>query len=109
METIFVVSEDEFIRARKMEEKLLALPKDAGILFVGVSVKEDKKKSPAYYDLKTETFERAVIYHVYLGVHRDLTEELYTHLVATILATEIAEGNLNVHVEAHRGVARRSF
>lgn len=86
------VKPEEAALARQIEEKLSAVRADAGILFIGVSV-------------RPTVAGEAPLYFVWIGCARSTSEELMHHLVATTCAKEI-EAGVEIKVEAHRGVIR---
>lgn len=93
MKTIFLVTEEQSSLARRIEDTLLALPSESGILFVGVSVSPEEPPEP-------ET------YHVWIGCHRLYEESLVTTLVQHELR-DLVHGK-KVQVHPHRGAIRRS-
>lgn len=93
MRLIFLVQASEAERARRMEQKLLALNKNAGVLFVGVEVVQDpfeKNRSP--------------FYKVFIGCDRERDTSLVEAIAKKFLADEVKETQLSV--VAHRGFAR---
>lgn len=86
------VKPKEAALARKIEEKLSSIRVDAGILFIGVSVRPTVAGDNP-------------IYFVWIGCTRSTSEELMHHLVATVCSEEI-EAGVEIKVEAHRGVIR---
>lgn len=103
------VKDEEGELARRMEEKLLALPADAGVLFAGVSVEVTCNQNPVYESLgatkpRMILGNRRVAYHVWIGLDRSHDERLVGPLVQMVLREEIAAG-ADVAVDAHRGVA----
>jgi hypothetical protein len=102
------VKDEEAGLARRMEEKLLALPKDAGVLFAGVSVEVTIAENPVYMnpgDQRPEMLPgpRSVSYHIWLGLDRSHDERLAGPLVQVVLREEVAAG-AHLVVDAHRGV-----
>jgi len=75
-----------------MEQKLLALPRSSGILFVGVKVHPGLPP-------------QASVYQIWVGCSRDHVEETIEKLVEVVLQEEILHGAV-VRVEARRGVVR---
>ena len=102
MNQIPIVTQEEFELARKIEEKMLALPKESGVLFVGVSVEvthlqdEGPGESPV----------RSVVYHIALGIDRSFTLGIVEPLVRVTVGS-LATG-INLVVEAHRGRVRKT-
>jgi hypothetical protein len=94
MKTVFLVKEEEAGLARVMEQKLLDLPPQSGILFAGVSVKPSTEENVP------------PVYEVWVGCCRDFSEGLMKPLVELTLRDELAAG-VRIHVEAHRGQGRR--
>jgi|ERR1051325_3875132 hypothetical protein len=94
MKVVPLVQRSEADLARKLEAKLLGLPKSHGILFVGISIVPHVKD------------ERAV-YSIWVGCSRNYEESTIKDLVQYALREEIESG-LHFVVEAHRGVARSS-
>lgn len=93
METIPFVKREHGDLARAIEQKLLAVPKDAGILFVGVEV------------TPTEVTDDPV-YKVLVGVDRDSkTDEAVGYLVTLTLSNELLQG-ANIKTEVRRGCSR---
>lgn len=92
MREIPFVKKEEAAFAREMEQRILDIRDDAGVLFVGVSVKPTKAGE-------------APIYFVWLGCSRDTREELMGPLIDNLFCTEIAAGT-QIKVEAHRGLLR---
>lgn len=86
------VKADERALASRIEEKISAARADAGVLFVGVSV-------------RPTVAGEAPVYFVWIGCARSTSEDLMHHLVATVCAEEIDAG-IEIKVEAHRGVIR---
>lgn len=92
MKQIYLVKEEEAELARKMETKLLALPRSSGVLFVGVSVTPQIEETPA-------------VYNVWVGCDRTFDEKLMPEIVKVTLRDEISAGNI-IKTYAHRGVIR---
>jgi hypothetical protein len=92
MREIPFVKKDEAEFAREIERRLLDVREDAGILFVGVSVKPTKAGEEP-------------IYHVWIGCHRDTREDLMPRIVDNMFCNELAAGT-RIQVEAHRGLVR---
>lgn len=93
MSEIPFVKKEHAALARKMEEKLLALSPEAGLLFVGVSVG------------KTEQPDESPSYSIWIGCRRGVREGLMAPLVQVTLRDEITEG-ADIRVESHRGKVR---
>ena len=94
MRTVFLVTPEEVAKARSLEEKLIAIPPESGVLFVGVSVE------PAN-DLRIKP-----IYEVFVGCSPAMEPVAIQGLVLLLLKEEIAEGHL-FRVSAHRGLSRK--
>jgi hypothetical protein len=92
MAEIPFVKPEEAALAREIEERLSFVRGDAGILFVGVSV-------------RPTVAGEAPLYHVWIGCDRSTQENLMHHLVANICRAELDAG-VKIEVEAHRGVVR---
>ncbi len=92
MRTLFLVKASEADLARDIERRLLALPKESGILFVGVKV-------------IPETDTENPIYDIFIGCDRGLEEGLMDVVVRSVLRPEI-EAGVQVRVFARRGVSR---
>lgn len=88
-----MVKNEEAELARKLEAKLMMLPPEAGILFVGISV-------------TPETPESKPIFNLWVGCSRDFDERMIPALVEVTLRDEIKKG-LVIKTEAHRGIARK--
>lgn len=97
MKTVFFVRPDEAEVARRMEKILLSLPKESGILFVGVSVISDPLSVP-----------RKVIYQVAVGCDRARDASLIDALVRTFLRPEVSDDS-QLSIQAFRGVDRSSI
>jgi hypothetical protein len=98
MRTIFLVQPDEAESARKMEQILLALPEDTGILFVSASVIPDPlSKEP-----------RKALYRVVIGCSRARDIGLIELVARTYLRQEIQHES-QLTIEVHRGIDRRSL
>lgn len=95
MRPVFLVKQEEADLARQIESRLLGLPLNSGILFVGVSVVPavDEKKVPS------------VVYRIWVGCHRDFDEGLIKMVVRHALLEELEKG-LCIEVEVHRGIGR---
>ena len=90
--THYFVKPEEADLARRIENKLMALPLSSGLLFVGVSIMPG-------------TAEEVPVYRVWVGCHRDFDEALMDPLVRVTLREEIESG-IRLTVEAHRGLSR---
>lgn len=97
MKTVFLVQPDEAEVARRMEKILISLPRDSGILFVGVSVVSDPL-----------SISRRVIYQVTVGCDRARDASLVDALVKTFLRQEVSEDS-QLSVRSFRGVDRSSI
>ena len=91
MRPVPIVSEQEAATARVMEQKLLALPRTSGILFVGVKVQPGVGVPATFM--------------VWVGCHRNIEEEAMQRLVEAALQEELSIGAI-IKVEARRGVVR---
>lgn len=92
MQEVPFVKKEEAAFAREMERRLLEVREDAGILFVGVSVRPTKSSEDP-------------VYHVWIGCKRDMREDLMGPVVDLLFRDEIAAG-VQIEVEAHRGLVR---
>lgn len=92
MELVHFVKDEEAQLAKKMEEKLLKLPKESGVLFVGVGVEAGTERSPT-------------IYRVWVGCDRRVDPRTVVALVDVTLYEEIKEGRV-VRTEARMGKVR---
>lgn len=92
MKNIFVVKESEASKARSMEQKLLSLPADSGILFVGIEV-----VAGLHVDLP--------IYRVFVGCQRSRDPSLMISIVQRYLREDV-EYSAQLIVEARRGLDR---
>jgi hypothetical protein len=98
MRTVFLVQPDEAESARKMEQILLSLPEDAGILFASVSVIPDPlSKEP-----------RKALYRVVIGCSRTRDVDLISMIAGTYLRQEIKHES-QLTIEVHRGIDRRGL
>jgi len=79
--------------ARAIEQKLLALPPDSGILFVGVDV------APTVVD-------QIPTYRLLIGTDRDSgVDQAVTHLATLTLSEELLAG-ADIQIEVRRGCGR---
>ena len=92
MRIVPVVKFEEAELARRMEERLIGLPKESGVLFVGVRVIAEDGKNPTQYC-------------VFVGCSKEFDERLFHSVVQATLAQEIALGAV-VTTEVRRGVSR---
>lgn len=92
MKDIPFVKSEEADLAREMEDKLLALPRSSGILFVGISIE------PLLHGGSPK-------YRVWIGCDRSFEEDTMVKLVEVTLREEITAGT-KVFVAAHRGKLR---
>jgi hypothetical protein len=99
MNIVPLVTQEEFELARKMEDKFLALPKESGVLFIGVNVE-------VFHPDQADAIKRNVRYHVVVGMDRSFTVDIVEPLVRVTLG-EMGLG-LNLLVEAYRGRIRKS-
>ena len=90
--SIPLVTSEEFDLARALEKKLLAVPKDAGILFVSVLVR------PASDHENT-------IFLVFVGCSRERREDTIKELVKLTFREETARGVL-IEPTVRRGLCR---
>lgn len=97
MKRIFIVEPTEAELARKMEKKLLDLPTDSGILFVGISVMPDPLEQ-----------RRRPLYRVVIGCTKD-REPSVMSLVAKQMLKDFVEDERQLIVESHRGVDKSSL
>lgn len=98
MRPVFFVKDEEADLARVIEKRLLNLPLESGVLFVGVSV------DPEEYDVGTKKRTPAV-YRIWVGCHRNFDTRTIDALVKHVLKEEIDSG-LRVEIQAHRGLGR---
>ncbi len=96
MKNVFFVTQDQFDIARAMEKKLLDLPEDSGILFVGISVQENQDK-------RRDT----VQYKIVIGCSRARDPDLMDALARQYLK-EFVKDDQQLVVHAFRGVGRIS-
>lgn len=89
MEEIPFVKPEEAELAREMERRLLEIRDDAGVLFVGVSV-------------RPTVAGEAPIFFIWLGCKRSTSEDMMGPLVDHLFREEILKG-VQIKVEAHRG------
>lgn len=87
------VKKKHFDIARTMEEKLMDLPADSGILFVGVSVSPTVKADDP-------------IYRIWVGCDRSMSEDTIRQAVFMTLHEEISRGADVKQVDVHRGIIR---
>lgn len=93
METIPFVNKEHGELARTIEEKLLSVSSESGILFVGVEV------------TPTEAGQDP-IYRVLVGIDRNLkVEQAIDHLVTLTLYEELLQG-VDIKTEVRRGCTR---
>ena len=92
MEEIPFVKPEEAALARDMEKRLLEVRDDAGISFVGVSVRPTKQGEPP-------------VFYLWVGISRETSEDLIPPLVDVVFQKELQEG-VKIQVESHRGVIR---
>lgn len=95
---IYVVTQEEFDRARKMEQMLLSSGGRSGILFAGVRVTKNEVHTAPETEVHTE-------YRVVVGYKRslDVSEHAMAVAVATLLKAEF-KNEPWVFIETHRGV-----
>jgi len=93
METIPFITKEHGALARGMEQKLLDLPADSGIVFVGTKVTPvEPGKAPRYTIL--------------VGIDRNIkVEKAIHHLVSLTLSKELVSG-ADIKVVVSRGVVR---
>jgi hypothetical protein len=92
MKEIPFIKPEQAATAREMEQRLLSIREDSGVLFVGVSV-------------KPMVAGEGPIYHVWIGCSRNADERTMGPLVHGLFNDEIMEGR-RIEVEAHRGLLR---
>lgn len=90
MKEILFVKPEEAERARKLEQVVLSLPKESGILFVGAL--------PILGAEKTD-------YYLNIGCSRDINIRTIDFLVRNVLQNEIPEGSI-LRIELHYGISR---
>lgn len=90
MELVHYVKDDDAKTAKGMEEKLLKLPIDSGVLFVGVAI--DPAKSPTQFIVR-------------VGCSRDVDPRMIPTLVQVTLREEVQSGKA-VAVETYMGKIR---
>ena len=93
MAEIPFVRQKHFDIARAMEEKLLDLPIESGLLFAGVSITPTVMKNDP-------------IYRVWVGCSRNMDEGTVRQLVLMTLRDEMKRGAKIKDVYVHRGVIR---
>lgn len=93
MKTVFLVTREEADLARKMEQKLLALPESAGILFVSIEVIQDPFQQS-----------REILFNVFVGCTRERDASLMDVLVRRYLREDIHEAQLVI--TSRRGFVR---
>ncbi len=81
MNLVHYVKDEEAALARVMESKLLKLPRDSGILFVGVSVEPATAEYPV------------PVYRVWIGCSRDVDPRMLPTLVEVTLHEEVRAGH----------------
>jgi hypothetical protein len=96
MKNIFVVQPSEVEIARRMEKRLVMLPEESGILFVGVEV------HPSPDGVPNPTFK------IFIGCRRDFEASLMVAIAKQYLRDEVADESQLV-VEARRGVDKSEF
>lgn len=94
MKNVFFVKPDQFETAVAMEKRLMALPPESGVLFVGVSVLPDPDEK------RTEP-----LYRVVIGCSRGVEPDLM-HAAAKTFLRDFVEDDRQILVEAYRGIAR---
>lgn len=93
MEPIPFVTPESASLARNIEEKILGLSADTGILFAGV-------------DVTPTTAEQEPIYRVLIGIDRDVKLEGAVAQLATMaLSNELLTG-ADIQIEVRRGLSR---
>ena len=92
MKNVFFVEPDELEKALRIEQRLLALPEESGVVFVGVEV-EPKN------DIRTYP-----LYKVCVGCKRGMDLRVMKPLVQHTLIHELDP--LHLHVEAKYGNIR---
>ena len=94
------VTPEEAALSRYMETKLLDAPLESGILFAGVRVEV------ILSDLRGH--ERFTVYHVSVGVDRDLIEDvkIVDMMVQSLLKVELPKGS-RLSIQALRGQSRK--
>ena len=97
MKPVFIVNPSEAEKARLMEKKLLSLPDEAGILFVGVTVMPDPLE-----------VRRRPLFRIVIGCTRDRETQLMK-AVAMEFLRPFVEDDRQLVIEAHRGVDKYSF
>lgn len=96
MKTVFLVQKNEADTARRLEEVLLSLPEDAGILFVSASVVPDP--------LSKE--HRKILYRVVIGCSKARDIDLIALIAKSYLRQELQDDS-QLTVEVHRGMDRK--
>lgn len=97
MRNVFFVQPDEAELARALEKKLLSLPIESGVLFVGVSVMPDP----------LDVHDRRPLYRIVIGCSRDREPSLMDSLARGYLKELVDERQLMV--EAYRGLDRTAI
>lgn len=96
MKNVFFVKPDQFETARNMERRLLTLPEESGILFVGVSVLPDPDEK------RTQP-----VYRVVIGCTREREPDLMVAAAKHFLR-EFVDDERQLLVEGYRGIGRTS-
>ncbi len=96
MKNVFFVKPDQFELALAMEKRLLSLPEESGILFVGVSVLPDPDEQ------RTQP-----VFRVVIGCSRSVEPDLM-HAAAKTFLRDLVEDERQILVEAYRGNHRIS-
>lgn len=95
MQLVHVVKDEEAKLAREMEQKLLKLPIESGILFAGVSVQPATPSSPPTF-------------RVWIGCSRTVDPRMIPTLVEVTLHSEIAAGHIILTETARMGAIRKA-
>lgn len=88
MRSVFIVRPGEIEYAKQLENRILGVSGEAGILFVGVSVLPAGDNVPAF--------------HCWVGCSRIVEEDTVAELIRFVLRDDIAQG-ITVNIEVHRG------
>jgi hypothetical protein len=95
VKTVFLVQQDEADTARRIEEILLSLPEDSGILFVSASVAQDPLVEEG----------RKILYRVVVGCSRTMNTDLVVMMARSYLHREFQD-NSQLTFEVYRGTSR---
>lgn len=95
MKTVFVVSQEEAEKARTMEQVLMALSEDSGIIFVGISVIKNPLSDPG---------DRKILYRIIVGCSRSRDPDLVSLITRAYLREVVDTSQLAI--EVYRGITK---